>query len=159
MIDDSKLPENELDSTNFHQEEGMKGASDVQHSMKSFFDANSSVEQGQVRQLHMEAQYMLAEYFMMNEAKKHEWRHILLIVGKKTRDSSGVSCNNTMAINMQNDKRINLLIESSLIDSQEVQQIENVLRASGVQLAQRDVSIYLQIAHTKVTSQVDQPMN
>lgn len=107
----------------------------MQHNMKSFFDANSSVEQGQVRQLHMEAQYMLAEYFMMNEAKKQEWRHILLIVGKRTRDANGVWCNNTQAINMQNDKRINLLIESSLIDSQDVQKIENVLRTSGVQLA------------------------
>lgn len=64
---------------------------------------------------------MLAEYFMMNEAKKKQWRHILLIVGKRTRDSAGKTCNTTVAINMQNDDRIELLIESGLIDSQDVQ--------------------------------------
>lgn len=125
--------------------------------MKSLFDPQSSnQETGQARQLQLEAQYMLAEYFMMNEAKKNQWKHILLVVGKRTRDANGKPANTTMAINMQNDNRAELLIESSLIDSQDVQQIENVLRASGVPLAPRDVSIYLQIAHSKVTSLVDQ---
>ena len=46
---------------------------------------------------------MLAEYFMNNEARKQEWKHIMLQVGKRTRVSKGKACNETVAINMQND--------------------------------------------------------
>ena len=60
---------------------------------------------------------MLAEYFMNNEARKQEWKHIMLQVGKRTRDSKGKACNETVAINMQNEKRVELLIDSILIDS------------------------------------------
>ena len=60
---------------------------------------------------------MLAEYFMNNEARKQEWKHIMLQVGKRTCDSKGKACNETVAINMQNEKRVELLIDSILIDS------------------------------------------
>jgi hypothetical protein len=67
--------------------------------------------------LQIDAQYLLAEYFMQNEARKQEWKNILLVVGKRPRDSKGKNCYETVAINMQTEKRVTLLIDSLLIDN------------------------------------------
>ena len=54
---------------------------------------------------------------MQKEARKQEWKNVLLVVGMRTRDSKGKACNETVAINMQTDKRVTLLIDSLLIDN------------------------------------------
>ena len=70
---------------------------------------------------------MLAEYFLMQENKRNEWKHILLVIGRRKRGPNGVLGNFAVAINMSNDKRINLFIESHLIDNQDVNSIKTVL--------------------------------
>ena len=77
--------------------------------------------------LPMDAQLMLAEYFLMHEDRRNEWKHILLVVGRRKRGPNGVLGNFSVAINMANDKRINLFIESHLIDNQDVNTIKTVL--------------------------------
>ena len=112
---------------------------ETQNTMKEFIDQNQNVEgrsEAQSgKQLHIDVQYMLAEYFLTNEMKKDEWKNILLVVGRRKRGANGVLGNFTTAVNMMNDKKLQLFIESHLIDNQDIVQIEDVLRKAGIKLA------------------------
>ena len=59
---------------------------------------------------------MLAEYFLSNEMKKEEWKNILLVVGRRKRGPNRELGNFCMAVNMCNEKKVNLFIESHIID-------------------------------------------
>lgn len=90
----------------------------AQTSMKDFCFRNRTELIGKC--LPMDAQLVLAEYFLMQEDKQNEWKNILLVVGRRKRGTNGVLGNFTVAVNMANDKRINLFIESHLIEIQDV---------------------------------------
>ena len=51
---------------------------------------------------------------------------------------------------MANNEKLELLIESNFVESQDINQIEKVMNEQGIILAEKDVSIYIQIANTLV---------
>jgi hypothetical protein len=86
---------------------------------------------------------MLAEYFLENEKLKEQWKHIILVVGRRKRGENGLLGNFVTAINVTNDRRANLFIESHVLDEQNIPEIEVILRKAGLQLAESNVSIYI----------------
>ena len=91
---------------------------------------------------------MLAEYFLTNEKLKDQWKNVLLQVGRKKRAENGLFGNQCVAINMMNEKRVNVFIDSLVIEDRDVKAIEKVLMQAGCKIAEKDCSIYIQISHT-----------
>lgn len=121
--------------------------------MKEYFASRGADLIGKC--LPLEAQLMLAKYFLKNEDNQNQWKHILLVVGRRKRSANGVLGNFTTAVNMVNDKRVNIFIESHLIDNQDVAHIEQVLRGAGINMADENVSIFIQIAQKVMTNLIN----
>lgn len=74
---------------------------------------------------------MLAEYFLNNEKTKEQWKNILLQVGRKRKAENGTLGYQCTAVNMSNEKRVNLFIETSLIEDRDIKMIEKELVQAG----------------------------
>lgn len=92
----------------------------------------------------------LLHYYLEQEQRKKEWRHVLLnIFFKKIRDDEGNVCNMVRVTNSNSDEYVTLRIREDWLECQNHKEIEALLRPH-VNLAKKNVVFYYVISEKRL---------
>lgn len=98
------------------------------------------------KQFSVQTQLQLAKYYMETERAKTEWRHVILKIGKPCKDpNGGKSGHQVRAQNLISNVQVQLFIEKSVIENQNVGAIRELLLKAGANVPENEVHMYFQI--------------
>ncbi len=123
--------------------------------LKSIYEQHDTLASALSRGFDMPhaVQIKLSNFYLERESLKNVWKHVLILLGRRKRGENGKAMVAATAVNMQSDETREILLEGSIVETQNSAAIIKVLCSKGIPVADDEVSLFVQMAKQVNTSQ------